>query len=244
MRLLEKIKDFILSSKKNNKYVFKSSNIPGNIKQYLLKENMLYSPIRGLYILKKSNVYNSECVLDNKNSIISHLWWILSWTTWLAYYKGNFNKLMSYKIITKSKNFITYIGEWKKIQVVFTASTIPRITQIIQIDKINFEIETLLSLVINDYKIIDNDKETKRLLFETDINPNDIEKFIKKGFKISWISKLALFYQSEWFNDKYNIIKRVLDKNGKRLDTRRSWWIKIQQTKIIKKEKIDLNSLL
>lgn len=244
MRLLERVKDFILQNKHKNIFVFKSSDIPVSIKNYLVKESMLYSPIRGIYILKKSNVYNSESVFKHKLSVISKLWWILSGTTSLAYYKGNFQELIQYKIITKSKNFITYIGEWKKIEVVFTASSIPRITQTIQINNDTFEIETLLSVVINDFKIINNDKEIKQLLFQCDINEENIDDLIKNWFKLSWISKLAVFYQEEGFNDKYNIIKKTLDKHGKRLDTRWTWWIKKQQTKIIKKEKIDLNSLL
>jgi hypothetical protein len=73
MRLLERVKDFILRNKQDNNFVFKSSDIDLGIKNYLLKQNMLYSPIRGIYILKKSDVYNSEAVLDNKNSIISQL---------------------------------------------------------------------------------------------------------------------------------------------------------------------------
>lgn len=244
MRLIENIKKFILHAKQSNTFVFKSSDISVNIKNYLIKENMLYSPIRGIYILKKSEVYSSEAVLKNKNSIISKLWWILSWTSALAYYRGKFNEITRYKIITKSKNFITYIGEWKKIEVVFTASKIPRNTQTIQVDNNSFEVETLLSLVMNDFKVIQNNSEIHKLLFEEDISEKNIEKYIKDWFKISGISKLALFYQENWFNDKYNIIKRVLDKNNKRLDTRWTWWIKKQQTKIIKKEKIDLNSLL
>jgi len=42
-----------------------------------------------------------------------------------------------------------------------------------------------LSLVINDFKIIKNDKEIKRLLYSLDINTDEIEKLIKKGFKLS-----------------------------------------------------------
>lgn len=245
MRILERVKDFILRNKQDNNFVFKSSDIDLGIKNYLLKQNMLYSPIRGIYILKKSDVYNSEAVLENKNSIISQLWGILSGSSVLAYYTGNFQELMAYKIITKSKNFITYIGEWKKIEVVFTASSIPRITKHIEIENNTFEIETLLSLVINDFKIIDNNKDIKRLLFNLDIKHDEIEEFIKKWFKISWISKLALFYQDEGFKDKYNIIKKTLDKHGKRLDTRWSSGIKNKQnSKKIKKETIDLNSLL
>ena len=245
MRLLERVKDFILRNKQDNNFVFKSSDIDLGIKNYLLKQNMLYSPIRGIYILKKSGVYGSEAVLENKNSIISKLWWILSWTSALAYYRGKFEENTKYKIITKSKNFITYIGEWKKIEVVFTASSIPRITKHIKIDNNTFEIETLLSLVINDFKIINNDQNIKRLLFWLDINESEIEEFIKKWFKISWISKLALLYQDEGFKDKYNIIKKTLDKNGKRLDTRWSSGIKNKQnSKKLKKETIDLNSLL
>jgi hypothetical protein len=44
--VIEKVRDFILENKKNNKFVFLSKQIDTSIKNYLIKEDMLYSPIR------------------------------------------------------------------------------------------------------------------------------------------------------------------------------------------------------
>jgi hypothetical protein len=71
--VIEKIRDFILENKEKNKFVFLSKQVDTSIKNYLIKEKMLYSPIRGVYVLKKSDVYPSEATLEHKYTIISLL---------------------------------------------------------------------------------------------------------------------------------------------------------------------------
>jgi hypothetical protein len=46
MSILEKSRDFILKHTQKNVFVFSSSGIDSAIKNYLVKEKMLYSPIR------------------------------------------------------------------------------------------------------------------------------------------------------------------------------------------------------
>jgi hypothetical protein len=56
---------------------------------------------------------------------------------------------------------------------------------------------------------------------------------------------LAIFYQQKWFNEKFLLIKNILQKHNKRLDSRNTFHVKqvIPQEKNNTK-KIDLNSLL
>lgn len=245
MRGLEKVKKFIIENKKKQNYVFYSQDIPLSIRTYLGKEKMIFSPIRGIYILKKSDTFESEAILEHKWWIISRLWWIISGTSAALFYSDEIKNISKYKIITKNKNFETYIGESKSIFVKFIASSVPRITQKVLINWEKVEIETLLSLVINDFSLVEKHPKLKKKLLEKEINSEKIETLIKKKFKISGISKLAIFYQQKWFNEKFLLIKNILQKYNKRLDSRNTFHVKqvIPQEKNNTK-KIDLNSLL
>jgi hypothetical protein len=44
--VIEKVRDFILENKEKHNFVFSSKQIDTSIKNYLIKEKMLYSPIR------------------------------------------------------------------------------------------------------------------------------------------------------------------------------------------------------
>lgn len=240
--VIEKVRDFILENKEKNTYVFWSKQIDTSIKNYLIKEKMLYSPIRWIYVLKKSDVYPSEATLDHKFTIISLLWWILSGDFAINYYLWNLDN-NNFKIITENKNFETTLWEWKNISLTFTASKVARNTQIIDIKNNSLIIETALSLIINDFWILKKYPQFKHILFQLDIS--NIWELIKNNFKISGISKLALFYKNEGFNEKYILIKNKLNTAGKRLDNRD---MKSHKKIIVKQQNttknIDLNSLL
>lgn len=242
--VIEKVTDFILENKQNNTFVFLSKQIDSSIKNYLIKEKMLYSPIRGIYVLKKSNMYSSEVTMEHKFSIIWLLWGILSGEFALHYYLWN-NAHNSFKIINYTKNFETTLWEGKKILIKFTASKVPRNTQVVKINSVSLVIETPLSLIINDFWLLEKYPPTKKMLLELDINSFDISEMIKNNFKISGLSKLALFYKNEGFSEKYILIKNELNKAWKRLDNRNMKSTK----KVLVKQKntrknIDLNSLL
>ena len=242
--VIEKVRDFILENKEKNTFVFLSKHIDISIKNYLIKEKMLYSPIRGIYVLKKSDIYPSEATLQHKYTIISLLWWILSGDFAVNYYLWNMNS-NNFKIITDTKNFETNLWEGKSITLTFTASKVPRNTQKIEVNNASLLIETPLSLIINDFWLLEKYPNFKRVLFELDLNSLEIEQIIKNNFKISGISKLALFYKNEGFNEKYILIKNELNTAWKRLDNRN---IKSSKKVIVKQKNttknIDLNSLL
>jgi hypothetical protein len=56
--VLEQVKVFLKNAKINDSYVYVSKEIKLTIKNYLIKEKMLYSPMRGIYILKKHDQFN------------------------------------------------------------------------------------------------------------------------------------------------------------------------------------------
>jgi hypothetical protein len=51
--------------------------------------------------------------------------------------------------------------------------------------------------VINDFSLVEKHPKLKKKLLEKEINSEKIETLIKKRFKISGISKLAIFYQQK-----------------------------------------------
>lgn len=58
--VLEQVKAFLKQAKLNNQFVYESKKIKLTVKNYLVSKNMLYSPIRGIFILKKSEQFDSE----------------------------------------------------------------------------------------------------------------------------------------------------------------------------------------
>ncbi len=246
MRIIEKVKTFIIENKKKQKYVFLSEEIPGNIKTYLLSEKMLFSPIRGIYVLKKSNMLSQEAIDSHLFDIISLLGGIISSETALKIHAGETHNIKKFYIITKNKNFETCIGEGKTIFVKFIASKVSRITQKISIWWAKLEVESMLSTVINNFDLVKKYQKIHKKLFEKEITSEKIEILLQKKFKVSGLSKLAVFYQQNGYNDKFIIIRNVIKNAGKRLDSRNTEKIqKIISSKTQKKvKKIDLNSLL
>jgi len=246
MRILEWVKKFIIDNKKKQKFVFSSKDIPGNIKTYLLKENMLYSPIRGIYILKKSEMMAQEAIQKHLFEIISLLGWVISGKTALKIHAGDIKNIKKFYIITKNKNFETYIGEGKNIFVKFIASQVPRITQKVLIWWEKLEIESILSVVVNNYTLLQKYPKIHKKLFQKEITSNKIETLLKKKFKVSWLSKLAIFYQSHGYNEKFIIIRNAIKNSWKRLDSRNTSNIEkiLPNREKNNTKKIDLNSLL
>lgn len=246
MRIIEWVKKFIIDNKKKQKFVFSSKDIPGNIKTYLLKENMLYSPIRGIYVLKKSEMMAQEAIQDHLFEIISLLGWVISGKTALKIHAWDIKNIKKFHIITKNKNFETYIGDGKNIWVKFVSSQVPRITQKMIIGWAKLEVESVLSTVINNSQLLEKYPKIHKKLFQKEITSEKIETLIKKKFKVSWLSKLAIFYQAHGFNEKFIIIRNVIKNSWKRLDSRNTANIeKILPNREKKtQKKFDLNSLL
>ncbi|MGB2111078.1 MAG: hypothetical protein ACPHY8_04340 [Patescibacteria group bacterium] len=108
--------------------------------------------------------------------------------------------------------------------------------------------ESILSVVINNFSLVEKYPKIQKLLLEKEITTQKIEALLQKKFKISGLSKLAIFYQQNGYNDKFIIIRNVIKNAGKRLDSRNTQKVEkiisLDLNKKKKKEKIDLNSLL
>ncbi len=244
MSILEKSRDFILKHTQKNVFVFSSSGIDSAIKNYLVKEKMLYSPIRWIYVLKKTDTFASEVVDKYCFQILELLWGIISWDFALNYHLWEIPSKKNIKIINKSKNFQTNLWENKNITLDFQMSSVPRESEIVNIEWASLSIEKPLSFAINNYFSHWKNKKFQKFLLQLDINWEEIKEKIKQNYKISWLSKIALFYKNNWYIENYKTIVFELKNAGKRIDNRsikseKKVVVKTTQTKNI----IDLNNL-
>jgi len=243
--VLEQASEFINSNSRKNIYVFSSKEIKTTIKNFLVENNYLVSPIKNIFILKKSDQKLSEIINNYKFNILEKLlknWEILSWEFLINYYLNKTDSARIFRIITKSKNFESYLWEEQNIKIIFKPSSIPRITKKIKINNYKLLIEDKLSFIINNYYLFKDNKDFQKIIINAEIKLKEIENLIKKNFKFSAISKIAIFYKNSQEFDKYNTINQAIKNAWKKIDRR--------GTKIIKKEKIkkemqkiDLNNL-
>lgn len=243
--VLEQASKFINSNSRKNIYVFSSKEIKTTIKNFLVENNYLVSPIKNIFILKKSDQKLSEIINNYKFNILEKLlknWEVLSWEFLINYYLNKTDSARIFRIITKSKNFESYLWEEQNIRIIFKPSSIPRITKKIKINNYKLLIEDKLSFIINNYYLFKDNKDFQKIIINAEIKLKEIENLIKKNFKFSAISKIAIFYKNSQEFDKYNTINQAIKNAWKKIDRR--------GTKIIKKEKIkkemqkiDLNNL-
>lgn len=218
--VIEQVKIFLRNSKVNNKYVFCSKEMKLTIKNYLVKQKMLYSPIRGIYILKKSDQFTSDILEKYKYQVLEQIWGVITWDFAIAYYLGDYSGVKSYKIITETKSFSSTL--WEKILLQFQASSVPRKINEIKIEESSLKIESPLSLYINDYKNIPENSPFIRYLMSLDITRELIIEMINKKCKTSGISKLAQLYKVNGFPGKQKTILNTLREAGKQIDYRKA----------------------
>ena len=241
--ILDQVKVFLGNAKQKNNYVFSSKDLKLTIKNYLVQQKMLYSPIRGIYILKKSDQFESEILDKFKFKVLEKLWWVITADAAIAYYLEHLENISNFKIITKNKSFSSKL--WKNIDINYVASKVPRIIKKIHIENAILEIEDPISLYINDYKNISQNSDFIRYIMRLDITSDMIENMIKQKFKISGLSKLAILYKQKNFLWKNKIIMNTLRKTGKQIDYRKaSTQVNNEKIKLNTVLKEDLNSLI
>lgn len=218
--VLEQVKAFLKHAKQNNEYVYESKKIKLTIKNYLVQKNMLYSPIRGIFILKKSEQFDSEVLEKFKFNVLEKLGWILSWDFATRHFLWDIWSVKIFEIITKNKNFESKLSE--KYQIKFKASKVPRYTKDTKIGEATLKIEQPFSLYINNYKNIAQNSDFIRYLMSQDIFQEDIQKMIQDGFKASWIAKLALLFKQNGFAQRHKMIMTTLRQAGKQIDYRKA----------------------
>ncbi len=241
--VLEQVKAFLKSAKQNNEYVYESKKLKLTVKNYLVQKNMLYSPIRGIFILKKSEQFDSEILEKYKYKILEKLGWILSWDFAASYFLWDIWWVKTFEIITKTKNFESNLSE--KYSIKFKASRVPRYTKDIKIVETTLKIEQPFSLYINNYKNISENSDFLRYMMSLDISQENIHKMIQDGFKSSWIAKLALLYKQNWFSQRHKMIMTTLRQAGKQIDYRKATTQKNTMKKTLNSQTHeDLDSLI
>ena len=240
--LIEQAKEFIEINSSKNNFIFSSSEIKLTIKNFLVKNNYLYSPIKNIFILKKSDDDISKKIEKYKYWILEKLEGVLSWEFLINYYLWRVESARIFRIITKSKNFESFLWEENNLRIIFKPSKVPRFTRKVKIENYTFEIETKLSFIINNYYLFWKNKDFQKIMLETNFSIEDIEELINKKFKFSSISKIAIFYKSSWKIGKYETIIKAIKNCWKKIDRR---WTKVLKKQNIKKKKIeiDLNNL-
>ena len=241
--VLEQVKAFLKNAKIHNSYVYSSKEIKLTIKNYLIKEKMLYSPIRWIYIIKKHDQFVWDVLEKYKYEVLQKLWWVISWNWAIAYYLDDIGHIKTFKIITENKSFKTKL--WDNIHLDFTASKVPRIKKKQKIENSELLIEDPISLYINNYKNIPENSDFIRYLMNVDFDYKFVEKLIENKFKISWISKLALLYKQNWFSGKHKTISNTLRQAGKQIDYRKATTqVSKNKTPISTSQVEDLDSLI
>lgn len=218
--VLEQVKAFLKHAKQNNEYIYESKKLKLTVKNYLVQKNMLYSPIRGIFILKKSEQFDSEILEKYKLNTLEKLGWIVTGDFAVAYYLGDISSIKKFEIITKNKNFESKLSE--KYHIKFKASKVPRYTNNTKIEEATLKIEQPFSLYINNYKNISENSDFLRYMMSLDISKEYIHKMIQDGFKSSWIAKLALLYKQNGFSQRHKMIMATLREAGKQIDYRKA----------------------
>jgi hypothetical protein len=151
--------------------------------------------------------------------------------------KVNLNNFIIYK---PKNNFITYLWDDKKYKVTTKELKIQR-----EIEKIKYEwaklvIESPLSFIVNNINKLKDNELFKEFVLSKNFEEIDIVNALLKKYKISWLSKLAIFYKNYWKNWQYLLIKKVIEESWKKLDRR---WnkVKILKEPKIKEKKVDIN---
>jgi len=240
--LINQAREFIEINSSKNNFIFDSSEIKLTIKNFLVKNNYLYSPIKNIFILKKSDDDISKKIEKYKYWILEKLGGVLSWEFLINYYLLRVDSARVFRIITKSKNFESFLWEENNLRIIFKPSKIPRLTRKVKIENYTFEIETKLSFMVNNYYLFWENKDFQKIILETNFSIENIEELINKKFKFSSISKIAIFYKNSWKTGKYETIIKAMKNCWKKIDRR---WTKVikKVEKKKKSEKIDLNDL-
>jgi hypothetical protein len=216
----DQAKDFILTSKKTWIQVFKSEDIKLSVRNYLVAQELFYTPIRGIYILKKQWLSFDESVKLNIYHILESLWNIVTWDLALYYYLGSKKIPKNILLISRTKNYKGLLWEITPINIICRCSTTPRIIHTVTINGANLSIETPLSFIVNHFFQYKNDKKFHELILTQDFEETDILNLLVNKYKISWISRLAIFYKNNGFPGKYSIIKNTLHGFWKKIDRR------------------------
>ena len=238
--------DFLKLCKKNDTWVFNVWDIKKTIKDYLVNLDMLFSPYDKIYVIKKTVETKNQAINKNIYYILEKMWGILSWEFALNHYLWKKKIVKEYLIYKWMKNFSSYIGKDKKIKVIFKPLVKQRKVNEVKFGNAILKIESPLSFIVNNMKKLEDNTNFKELLNTVNFTDMDILNWLLLRYKISWLSRLAIYMKNIWKERQYNIIKKAFEKAEKKIDRR---WNKVnivinKEVKKPKKQKVSLDELI
>jgi len=237
--------DFLKLSKEKNLSVFKKNDIKRTVRDFLTTKGVLFSPYDWIYLKKKTTDTKDIIIKNNIYWILSLIWWVITWEFVMNYYLWKNKNIKEFIILKPNQNFITYLWDKKSIKLNIKISTINRITENIKYEWYNLEIESPLSFIVNNINKLSNDKTFIEFVLARNFESVDIINWLLNKYKISWLSKLAIFYKNYKRKWQYLTIKNSLEQSWKKLDRRKNKVNIIKEQKIkTKKEILSIDELI
>lgn len=241
------IKELLTKSARESLYVYKKDEIKRWIYEFLIENNMIFSPCKNILVIKKSTESVNEAIKKNIIQIIEKIEWA-SLTGKSAVDILNWKWIISKKIeMIHPKKFYT-ISLWnpeiykisikkRKAATIYTSTNFQNCVLTIESD---------LSLIINNINDFIKEGKTQRFMLSRSFEEDEIIQWLFSKLKLSGLSKLALFYKENNRDGQYRIIKRIIEESWKKLDRR---WIKKEielhkKTNVRKRLVNDLDNLI
>lgn len=210
-------KSFLKTNIDKNRFIVHFNEFPSRkVREYLTVNKYLYSPIRGLYIIKDNKIPNKMVLEQNYFQILSELGWIIWWEIALNYHVWDNKKINEIIIYTQDKNWKVRLGD-SDYCIIYKRSTSFKDVDRVDILWSKFFIETKLSFIINNFNEYSDNDNFKVLLDSTKINFSELWDLIKKWINQSNLSRLAFYYKQNDNIRNFSIIKNELAKSWKSL---------------------------
>jgi len=230
--IIEQSKTFLKTCKSKDTWTFKRSDVKKSIRDYLTSVDMMFSPYNWIFVVKKSSDTKYKNIKNNIYAILSNIGWVISWEFALNYYLGKIKFLKEYEIFIWNTQYIWYLWEEKKIKINFKKAKKQRWKQEVNIEWIKLIIESPLSFIVNNIKNMEENKDFIEFVLKQRFENVDIIQALLSWYKISWLSRLAIFYKNYEKKAQYLVIKNTIEEAWKKLDRR---WNKV---KVLIKPKI------
>lgn len=231
----EQSRNFLKACKKNNLRVFSKADIKKSVREHLVSIWMMFSPFDNIYLVKKSSESKESVIKNNLYAILGQMWGVLSWDIVPYYYLGKKKNPKEFLIFNPTKNWESYLGNKKEYKIIRRKSLMQRNEKRVNIDGVYVSIEDPLSYICNFIKDKEDEKVFQEFIMSQDFEHNDILFWLLHKYKLSWLSRLALFYYNHWKKWKYSVIKNAIEQSGKKLDRRNN---KVKLIKLPTKKEI------
>lgn len=215
--IVDKAKEFLTKKINNNEFFIDSSEFLNDrrLRQFLVENEFLCSPIKWLYIIKDNTLDKSIVYDQNYYKINSKIWedCILSWNMALNYYLWHKEKLKTVEFISSSKNTKINVNEQYYVEI--KKSDAYRKIKKESIHDGDFLVETELSFVINNYEKYKDNKNFKILMNSMNFDFKELRELLTKDINVASLSKLANYYKDNDNIRNFTIIKNELKKSWK-----------------------------